>query len=333
MRKRIFLVLLPVALVVGIVLLWSRHATESPHPQSPPDNPAVAVDSTPPEPAPSLPQESLPLAKRSQLTNEERLRWLEQNGEVPTDAEIADWQLAQKTSWWGKPLDPEEFWKGKVRWRDHISEAAAKRHGRLWPPMPYPDPSLPSYHDNTHPVDAGSAEGPDIHYTSSAIGEAFWTKAATTLPQPPEQVEDEQFQAAQRILERKYLEQHGSPIPLTPRELAEHLEALKNQALSAGCPKEALSDDALFWAYVMNQRKQYEEFHNSGKTMNEHLLLTDLKVDPKLITEPLTREQLQAANSWKIAYLRRLQQEKVDASYMNAYLHAWNLSSRILSAQ
>src|ERR1035441_5443151 len=36
----------------------------------------------------------------------------EQAGEVPKDATPFDWRLAQRTSWWGKPLDPKDFWKG-----------------------------------------------------------------------------------------------------------------------------------------------------------------------------------------------------------------------------
>ena len=50
-------------------------------------------------------------------------------------------------------------------------------------------------------------------------------------------------------------------------------------------------------------------------------------VDHKYITEPLSNEDIQAANAWKVAYLRRLRYEKTDESYINAYLKAWGLSS------
>ncbi len=50
-----------------------------------------------------------------------------------------------------------------------------------------------------------------------------------------------------------------------------------------------------------------------------------LPVDPKLITEPLNDEQLKESVQWKIDYLQRLRREKVDESYINAYLKAWNL--------
>ena len=49
-------------------------------------------------------------------------------------------------------------------------------------------------------------------------------------------------------------------------------------------------------------------------------------VDTKLITEPLTADQLKAANVWKLAYLQRLRREKTDEQYIQAYLKAWNLT-------
>lgn len=55
--------------------------------------------------------------------------------------------------------------------------------------------------------------------------------------------------------------------------------------------------------------------------------LQGLVVDRKLITEPLMEDQLRAANAWKVAYLQRLRREKVDESYINAYLKAWSLSA------
>ena len=55
--------------------------------------------------------------------------------------------------------------------------------------------------------------------------------------------------------------------------------------------------------------------------------LEDVYVDPKYITEPLSEEDLRAANAWKVEYLRRLRAEKTDESYINAYMQAWSLSS------
>jgi hypothetical protein len=56
-------------------------------------------------------------------------------------------------------------------------------------------------------------------------------------------------------------------------------------------------------------------------------LIASAAVDPSYIIQPLTHEQLKAANAWKIGYLQRLRRENVDESYINAYLKAWNLSA------
>src|ERR1017187_1007063 len=47
-----------------------------------------------------------------------RLLQLEKLGEVPKQADELEWEAAGQTSWWGKPLDPEKFWKGRVVWLD-----------------------------------------------------------------------------------------------------------------------------------------------------------------------------------------------------------------------
>jgi hypothetical protein len=49
-------------------------------------------------------------------------------------------------------------------------------------------------------------------------------------------------------------------------------------------------------------------------------------VDRSFIVDELTSQQLQTANAWKIAYLRRLRREGVDEIYLNAYVRAWSLS-------
>jgi hypothetical protein len=92
----------------------------------------------------------------------------------------------------------------------------------------------------------------------------------------------------------------------------------------------------LFWAYVMKQRQEYakeqaqaDDWKSHGSHLAESFLtrfLERLYVDPKFITDPLTPDQLKAANAWKIAYLQRLRREKTDESYITAYLKAWNLT-------
>ena len=49
---------------------------------------------------------------------EERFRWLEQLGRVPADADSTEWELAQRATWWGKRIDPSQFWSGRTLWCD-----------------------------------------------------------------------------------------------------------------------------------------------------------------------------------------------------------------------
>ncbi len=68
---------------------------------------------------------------------------------------------------------------------------------------------------------------------------------------------------------------------------------------------------------------------DNGFRTNEPIFenfMNNLVVEPKFITDPLTADQIEAACAWKIAYLQRLRSEKVDQSYINAYLKAWKLS-------
>jgi len=105
---------------------------------------------------------------------------------------------------------------------------------------------------------------------------------------------------------------------------------MREEATGLGYPSEALSDDALFWTYVQTKRDEYENkfADNTGATVRSvSNFFHHVYVDRKYITDPLSAEDIQAANAWKIAYLRRLRQEKADESYINAYMQAWNLSS------
>ena len=64
----------------------------------------------------SSPDEASYQVTSSVTRRERRLEELEKAGKVPTNASPEDWQLAQKTTWWGKPVDPARFWTNKTRW-------------------------------------------------------------------------------------------------------------------------------------------------------------------------------------------------------------------------
>ena len=104
----------------------------------------------------------------------------------------------------------------------------------------------------------------------------------------------------------------------------------RSEAEGLGYPPECLTPDAYKWAHILQKRQEYEAIQASGQDsagLSLSNFFRGVYVDHKYITEPLSDEDIQAANAWKVAYLCRLRQENTDESYINAYLKAWGLSS------
>jgi len=258
---------------------------------------------------------------------------LQKLGRVPDDARpywpygpsgIKVWYVAESTFWWGKPLDPAAFWKGRVIWNDHSAQEAAKRRGRGYPPIPTHLTNSTLNGDNvsslSHKDSAPSRwsfsvdSGPIIRFRGNYAEQAYWDWFSRHQPRPPDILEERQFAYAERILEM------GGLAALERKE-----------AGNLGMPPEALTDDALFWTYVMKKRQQYVVEKATAARLHASLrldyLFERLAVGSNFVTEPLTSEQLKSANAWKISYLRRLRREEVDDAYLSAYLKAWNLSA------
>jgi hypothetical protein len=270
-----------------------------------------------------------PLTTRKGMSDSERLQLLEKNGEVFKDADIHEYQLAQRTSWWGKPLDPTTFWKGRVVWLDADARNAANRRGRGFPPMPYKDPTLPSFR-NDDGVDWSwsTPDGPNIHYGKSSEENAFWGVFRNSHPKPPEDLEGEQYGVAGNAIAERTRAEHTQAGPSTLETSSRRVDLYRDRALEAGYPEEALSPTALFWSYVLGQRREFQVLVQRGRSPESLLARRMFSGLPaKYLTEPLTEEQLKAANAWKVPYLQRLRREKTDESYINAYLQAWDLSA------
>lgn len=272
-----------------------------------------------------------------------RQQWLERNGEIPEgDTDVRDWKLAQKTSWWGKPLDPQKFWSNRVVWDDKSAEDAAHRHGRGHPPIPTGFPSisasLPRYPDDDGiRRDMHDIGGPNIAYATSSRESSFWDVFGKTMPHPPEKIEREQCNIANSIYPRQYRMHHGKSVDtISQEDLQRFKQSDIRVARGFGCPAEALTDDALFWAYVAKQRQEYRSQLAANVSSDDFFLKRQVEqsgIDSRYINEPLTDIDLQKANVWKIAYLRRLRAEKVDSSYINAYSQAWNISFNQLNSE
>jgi hypothetical protein len=270
------------------------------------------------------------LAARKRMSQADRLRSLEEYGEVPAESDEVDWLLAPNTSWWGKPLDPKEFWKGRIIWLDSSAQRAAQRRGRSFPPMPY-DNSRFSKRSDKDFAGFPTAEGPNTPFHFSDKENVFWSDFYKTHPIPPEFLESKSFEVEDGILRARGA---GNAAGMTPQLLANLESSLKREPVELNYPKEAFTDDALLWEYILKKRHDYETLLQGGRDTNSMAVkdfLERLPVSASQVTDPLTDEQVQAANAWKVAYLQRLQEEHVDQSYINAYLEAWNLPTSSLS--
>lgn len=256
------------------------------------------------------------LAQRQAMTKAQHLQWLENYGKVPMDADQAEWELSKKATWWGKPLDPKTFWKDKVLWMDDVARREAYGHGRRFPPIPFEDPVFAHRPNKDFLGETAGPDSPDQRLFQTDKENAFWDKFLKNHPRPPEDIQREQSRLADRAMRR------GGP-----------MDADLAYPVQFGYPKETFTREALFWVYVMDQRKEFLRW-NQGRPADKTILrlfFQRLAVDPKYIKEPLTAQQIEMANAWQVAYLVRLQAENTDQSYINAYLKAWNLPASVLS--
>jgi hypothetical protein len=265
------------------------------------------------------------LAQRRLMDADTRLQLLEKLGAVPEAADDMDWKLAEQTSWWGKPLDSVAFWKDRVIWMGNAEIWEANRRGRAFPPLPNNAAPLPTDGAADRSVSYG-VEGPSRAYRLRAGESGFWSEFTMANPQPPERLALEQRSLAESIFQL----QKASDTSGYPEKIPERIERRKKRAQELGFPVEGTSEEALFWSYVFAKREEYEKAReaagNNPAGTYPDKIIAKAGVDAKYITEPLTSEQLAAANVWKISYLQRLRQENKDESYIQAYLKAWDLN-------
>lgn len=183
-------------------------------------------------------------------------------GAVPDDAVMGrdrEWQLAHKTTWWGKPLDPKEFWKGRTIWLDESARLAAARKGRGYPPMPYDDPSIPHYQDdeNAKQYFDGGPEGLGLGFYTRSRERAFWGQFSKTQPKPPAELEREQFGLAETIIKLRH-DLKFAPAKRTAQDAEELEKIFRKRVKEIGYPAEPFSDQALHAAYVSKMKVRYE---------------------------------------------------------------------------
>lgn len=265
------------------------------------------------------------LQQRRAMNDRDRLRWLEGLGIVPEDAEDKDWQLAKRTSWWGKPIDAKRFWSGRTLWNDRATQRDAMRLGRWHPPIPDGrEEELLNYSAKDVESSMVAVDGPSLSFYGNERENAFWDHFDRTHPIDPEEIEREQSKVA-----ADYGNAHKL-INLSSNDVERYKESLRIEPLNRGYPAEAFTQEALYWVNVMGQRERYTKqiapFAARRPSVGSNWLGRQ-SLDAKLVTQPWTEEQIAASNGWKISYLQRLRRENVDEAYVNAYLKAWNLTT------
>ena len=275
-------------------------------------------------------------AERVRMSRADRLALMERLGHVFEDADWDEFNIAEDTTWWGKRIDPLLFWSNRVVWLDEGAMNKAWRYGRSWPPIPQGDTTCSNRNDEDHKGNGFNIQGGTCFSSVSSDREgAFWDKFSKTHPTPPAELARWQESRAEdwvRCMDILANDQvRATRLRLSPSDPNDMLESRQREANDMGYPSECVSSNALFWCHVMRKRKEYAKLVGGGRETNS----TDFDdffrtahVDRKWITEPLTPEQLEAANEWKVAYLRRLRAQKTDVSYIIAYLQAWGLDTK-----
>ena len=271
--------------------------------------------------------------ERIKMSNNERIELFEKLGFLPFPSDYRDYACVEQTSWWGKRLDPVEFWKDRVVWYDGSAESAAKRKGRAYPPIPYDDPSVSDRNDDDIKNKAFFRDGTQPNYVYSERESIFWSIYRMKNLCPPKDIENWLGGLAESWIYNKYNFENYDPNPskgrVTPKMYKESMESKLDKTNIHSFPPEAVSPEAFHWDYVMRKRAEYDKYIDLKLMDNERIkesFFNKVYVDRELITEPLTEAQIDAANAWKVAYLNRLRNEKWDESYINAYLEAWNLT-------
>lgn len=252
----------------------------------------------------------------------------------------------ETNAWWGKPMNPSEFWQGKTVWLDARCLMSLKERGRKWPPPAFDDVPTSLRLSN---YCAWVADGSPAALTNICNAEHnWWNRWLALLPKPPEDIVRWQSGHADAYMSRKYSRKEpegGGRTASSKRataEMADWQTRAAEKALSEGYPLEALDEQALYWAYVCEKRRSYAEECNfksiPGEKEELRAALLEafrkrVKVDFDVIVRPLTEEEFKSADEWKRRYIKRLVREETDRTYIDSYCMAWGMNTESLIAE
>ncbi len=245
--------------------------------------------------------------------------------------------------WWGKPLNPSEFWKGRTVWLDVQCFTALRQRGRTRPPPAFDDAflSLSNYC-------AWVADGSPKALTNICEAECnWWDRWTGLLPRTPDDIAWWHARQAQEYMSRKASPEaaagdtRSALLKRATSELEDWQNRMAERALSEGWPLEALDDQALYWAYVRAKRIAYAEECGIAKRIEDEerklaflaKFRESLSVDFDVVGRPVTEAENKLADEWKRRYVRRLVREETDRTYIESYCTTWGLDAKSLVAE
>ncbi|MEI6564060.1 MAG: hypothetical protein WCO42_07125 [bacterium] len=258
------------------------------------------------------------------------LEELEKLGHLPNEPWTDELRLAEKTSWWGKPIDPAVFWKNRPVWYDPVDRYAHDR-GRQCPPIPFYDSALRQCStQDWQSSGCATPEGYTPRYVNNDYEQNFWAKWSRFLPQPPYLIENAQLGQAKLMMSVE----NRSRIPLnqqrgrgiTARDVEEYWQTVGGMAKSDGCPPEAFERRAIYTIFVLNQYGKQETTRPAsieqwrGIVPDEYLNASKVQL-------------IEMHKEWQRAYVERLGKElpkhpqlaPFADRYIKAYKEAWGL--------
>jgi len=199
--------------------------------------------------------------------------------------------------------------------------------------MPFDDPSVHDRSDEDRQGDGWTMEARLPRYVVTYREDVFWDKFQRTHPNPPRHIQRFLDGYVDYWLEKKkqyeYNVETGKATRSAQSSMESNMKSALRSAKNLGYPLESVTPEAYHWEHVMRKRAEYKNLmasENANKYKELDNFFNNVYVDRALITEPLTQEQIDSANTWRVKYLNRLRSEQWDESYINAYLKAWNLT-------
>ncbi|MDA3798449.1 MAG: hypothetical protein PF692_05135 [Kiritimatiellae bacterium] len=273
-----------------------------------------------------------------------RIKELEQTGYVPMGSGSENMFLAQYTSWWGQPLDPEEFWQDEVIWFDSRARARAEHYGRRFPPIPshIDMETIPGSNKDDYWLKPIAWKHANPNYVQTEQERTFWFFRRHLLPRSPEEIDTKQLEIAKSILRTKIRLQNAKNeirgCPRNNREYTpEQLEVELNKTRES-YQKRAIDDfdfppepfqnqNMLLYSYVKDQRDKYHKAVDKDDERGKNRILRSLMVDKSYITNDLEPSFVARGTAWQANYLSRLRNEGWDESYVEAYKKAWDVKN------